>query len=135
MNDSQRAVSGGTEYEVPKLNRGVISEYQSYEVKDTELEILREGKDGGIYLNIALSCVSISISLIASLFLSSPQDDIIEAYLNSAAVGFAVIGAIFFFLMKKTRTKVEQVYLEILSRKKLDTPPSKEVTTKVEDKP
>lgn len=96
MNDNT-AVSGGTGYKPPTLNRAVVSDFQIYEVKDHELETLREGRDGGIYLNIAVSFFSIAISLLVSILYSKPQSDVTQAYLNCAIIGTLLIGCVFLF--------------------------------------
>lgn len=134
MGNVEIPVNGGTGYRQPIVQRAVISTYQIYEVKDSELEILKEGKDGGVYLNVAISLFSISVSLMTSMFIS-PIEESKKWTLIAIIVFMAIMGIIFYIFSRKVKTKVEKTYNEILSRKQLECCPPEEVAKNIQTKP
>lgn len=131
MSNTAVAVNGGTGYKLPEVKRAVISTYQTYEVKDYELEVFKDGRDGGVYLNIALFCLSSAITLVVSLVLSPPTDDVTGAYLRASAVFAFILSILFFVLMRRTKAKVDKVYKDVLSRKQEEDEPAKEVPANI----
>lgn len=116
MYSEELAVTGGTNYKPPRLDRGVITRYQIYEVKDHELEALKNGWDGGIYLNVGIGGFSAAAGCLISILLSDAQNTTLKTILVVSTIWVFVIGLIFFYLFYKNQPRVEKIYNEILAR-------------------
>lgn len=117
MTTDQHFINGGTGFSMPQISRHTISEYQSYEVKDIELEFLKKGGDGGIYLNISIAFFSSSVSMAVTYFLTDLENEVKEAYLISAIIFTALLGIVFLIYYKRSHQTVGDIYDTILSRK------------------
>lgn len=109
------AVNGSTGYKLPKFERAVISHYQIYEVKDWELEMLKDN-NGGICFNVAISAFFCALGMLASLLASPPQDPVIGAYLKSVVIFAFVAAVVAFGLSRREKRKANTVYRNILQR-------------------
>ena len=112
-----KAVKGGSEYKEPKIIRAAIGEFIIYEVKEEELEVLRDGGDGGKYLNYSIACFSSFIGIALSFATSSFRSENIKNAMIffSAFLLFAGIG--FFLSYRKSSKKTDKIYKKIKSRR------------------
>ena len=114
--ENETLVSGDTGYKPPTVIVNTIGHIVIYEVTDTELTILEEGDNGGIYLNVSISLFSISITLIIALTTCNFN----SAALKGGFVAFFIIcllvGGIFLWLYLRSNKRTKEMYKKIRNR-------------------
>lgn len=109
-------VSGNTGYTQPKIERGAIGSITIYEVTDTELDILKEGDDGGIKLNIFFFCLSACMSLIISILTCTFDTEFKYGCFLTSSVFLGLISFWYLFLYFRGGKKTDNIYKSIKAR-------------------
>lgn len=120
----------------PAIIRGRFQQLTIYEISDTELEILERGSPVSIYLNFAISLLSVAISLTASLLTSINTPTTVFIIFVLCIIVGSVLGLFFLILWFKKRKSVSDCIEKI--RKRLppegDSEPLIEITNITEEK-
>ena len=115
MNEKNELVRGNTEY-TPIIEERRIGKIILYQVTERELYYLKKGDDGGVKLNIAISLITMSISLLTSL-LTTSFTTFIHGWFCTGCITSALFGIVFLILYFKSKKEVNTLYEEIIKRK------------------
>ena len=90
----------------------------SYQIIEEELSQVESGFDRGICLNIAIACLSASLSLLATVLATSfEQGSYAKPILSTLAITLLVFSFIFLCLYFSSRKKSKGIFERIRSRK------------------
>lgn len=107
------------------VRRGRMDSIDVYDVTDQELEALKRGGDGGIYLNFALAFFSIAVSFIIALETTSITSDR-QFFVFALVAAGALLGAVILGLIwVVSRNSTKDIVLIIKSRMSYDQNPDK----------
>ena len=100
----------------PKIVRGRVDALSLYEITDYELQQLEEGSIGATYLNLAIFCISVALSFLATL-LAAPNLPlrVFIVFVVVAVVGLFV-GAVLLVLWRRSRRTMSKVIKRIKDR-------------------
>lgn len=110
-------VSGEIKYKSdPDIVTKRIGKIIIYQITETELKILKDGSDGGIYLNISIALFSIFLSLLISIFTCTFSSDFIKGIFYTITIISILSGFCFLSLWYKSESKTELLYKKIIER-------------------
>lgn len=115
VEDTPSVVSGSTGYTTEVVSYK-IGKIKSYEVTETELSILEDGDDGGIYLNIAIAFLSTSASFLISLVTCDFKSDTTKGMFIAASLLLFLFGFIFTIMYYRLNRKTKELYRKIKNR-------------------
>lgn len=110
-------VSGNTGYKSPKIEKGAIGSITIYEVTDMELDILKEGDDGGIKLNVFFFCLSACMSFIISILTCTFDTDFKYGCFLTSTFFLGFIGILYLISYFRSNKKTDNIYKSIKARK------------------
>lgn len=106
----------GYKDQAPKIAQHQIPEIHLYQVTKEEINKLSgEGSNADIYLNAAISCFSIVVSLVISVLTCSPSEVLKVAFLAVAFILF-LAAIVLFFLFRRGYKDRKKVKDEIFNR-------------------
>lgn len=100
------------------INRAKVESIDLYEVTDDELVQLEKGSDGSLFLNLALTLISASVSFFIAISTTTIESDRQYTLFLIIAVGFLIGAAILTLLWWKSREAVASVVQRIRARMK-----------------
>lgn len=100
------------------INRAKVESIDLYEVTDDELSELEKGKDGGLFLNLALFLISASISFLITLTTTNIESDRQFILFCVIAISGLVGAVILSLLWWRERNSVKDVIRRIRARMK-----------------
>lgn len=115
MGDKEELVRGNTGY-TTIIEERRIGKIILYQVTERELHCLKKGDDGGIKLNIAISLLTMSVSLLTSL-LTTSFTTFIHGCFCTGCIASALFGLLFLILYFRSKKEVNILYEEIIKRK------------------
>ncbi len=114
--DAIKEAEKAAEKLLPRIRRGRYDQLIIYEVSQRELEILAQGSPNLIYLNFAISLLSVSISFIIALLTTTiTSNRVFTVFVVIAVVGI-ISGLVLLFLWLKTRKSVSDLIKTIKNR-------------------
>ncbi len=100
----------------PKIIRGQVGSLSIFEITDYELDALERGGDDGIYLNIAISLLSVAVSFFVTIVTVDFSSTFVgNIFFIFTIAGFAA-GAVLIFIWNKSRVRASQIVSKIKAR-------------------
>ncbi|MEN1682165.1 MAG: hypothetical protein AAGJ46_21515 [Planctomycetota bacterium] len=100
----------------PVITYAPLGELKVYHITEDELDQLEQGSPASLLLNFSLPCLSISISLFASLLLTTIGSPFRFAGFVAVAVATLVAGAVLLALWWKAHSRVAKLADRIRAR-------------------
>ena len=108
--------TNNTGYKEPRIVRGRVDSLSLYEITENELDMLEKGSPNSLYLNFAISLLTVGISFLSTLItVDIPSTRIFIVHVCLSAVGIS-IGLILLIIWYKMKNEVSDVVKKIKKR-------------------
>src|SRR4051812_21342248 len=131
-----RSKAKGIQVELlPEVRRGRIERLSIYDVSEDELEILARGSSDSIYLNFAISLLSVFFSFLIALLTTTSRSTTVQVFLISATIITGINGSLLLAIWFRNRRTVSDLIEKIKARMPPEGSPTQPAASRTADAP